>query len=148
MLPNLPSSTAHPGPVPLLAQSCNQLSVFVLQLLEAKASVSRTQALHALQLQEAKAQMNNMVPKKQFEQLQTSLREEQCKAQKLQENLHQQAEQTCRQLARTQVSRELQELSQQCQGGSTSSLEGSCGQSHQRFGQKMLYIKHPPGKCT
>lgn len=51
--------------------------------------------------------MNNMVPKKQFEQLQTSLREEQCKAQQLQENLHWQAEQTCRQMARTQVSREL-----------------------------------------
>ncbi|NWX01458.1 NINL protein, partial [Caloenas nicobarica] len=76
------------------------------QLLEAKASLSRAQALHALQLQQAKAQMNNMVPKKQFEQLQTSLREEQCKAQQLQENLHQQAEQTCRQLARTQEEHE------------------------------------------
>ncbi|XP_064914976.1 ninein-like protein isoform X5 [Columba livia] len=79
-----------------------QLKASQKKLLEAKASLSRTQALHALQLQEAKAQMNNMVPKKQFEQLQTSLREEQCKAQKLQENLHQQAEQMCRQLARTQ----------------------------------------------
>ncbi|XP_065689406.1 uncharacterized protein [Patagioenas fasciata] len=79
-----------------------QLKASQKMLLEAKESLSRTQALHALQLQQAKAQLNNMVPKKQFEQLQTSLREEQCKAQKLQENLHQQAEQTCRQLARTQ----------------------------------------------
>lgn len=68
--------------------------------------------------------MNNMVPKKQFEQLQTSLREEQCKAQQLQENLHRQAEQTCRQLVRTQVSRELWELGQGYQGGGTASLEG------------------------
>lgn len=71
--------------------------------------------------------MNNMVPKKQFEQLQTSLREEQCKAQQLQENLHRQAEQMCRQLVRTQVSRELQEVSQGYRRGSAASLEGSCG---------------------
>lgn len=79
----------------------------MLQLLEAEAGLSLAQTQHALQLQQARAQMNNMVPKKQFEQLQTSLREEQCKAQQLQENLHWQAEQTCRQMARTQVSREL-----------------------------------------
>ncbi|KAM6280765.1 ninein-like protein isoform 2-T3 [Porphyrio hochstetteri] len=72
------------------------------QLLEAKASLSLAQTRHALQLQQAKAQMNDMVPKKQFEQLQISLREEQCKAQQLQEDLHRQAEQTCRQLVRTQ----------------------------------------------
>ncbi|NWH60129.1 NINL protein, partial [Geococcyx californianus] len=72
------------------------------QLLEAKASLSLAQTQHTLQLQQAKAQMNNMVPKEQFEQLQTSLREEQCKAKHLQENLHLQAEQTCRQLVRTQ----------------------------------------------
>ncbi|XP_064914973.1 ninein-like protein isoform X2 [Columba livia] len=95
-----------------------QLKASQKKLLEAKASLSRTQALHALQLQEAKAQMNNMVPKKQFEQLQTSLREEQCKAQKLQENLHQQAEQMCRQLARTQEEHEhlLQAAVEQAEG--------------------------------
>ncbi|XP_065538217.1 ninein-like protein isoform X2 [Lathamus discolor] len=57
-------------------------------------------------LQLVKAQMNNMVPRKHFEELQTSLRAEQCKAQQLQENLHQQAEQTCRQLLRTQEEHE------------------------------------------
>ncbi|NWU73652.1 NINL protein, partial [Pterocles burchelli] len=67
------------------------------QLVEAKASLSVVKTRHALQLQQANAQMNNMVPKKQFEQLQTCLREEQCKAQQLQENL-----QACRQLVRTQ----------------------------------------------
>ncbi|KFQ26265.1 Ninein-like, partial [Merops nubicus] len=51
--------------------------------------------------------LNNVVPKKQFEQLQTSLREEQHKAQQLQESLQQQAEQTCRQLVRAQASRGL-----------------------------------------
>ncbi|NXC13180.1 NINL protein, partial [Corythaeola cristata] len=76
------------------------------QLLEAKASLSLAQTRHALQLQQAKAQIKNMVPKKQFEQLQTTLREEQCKAQQLQENLHRQAEQTCRQLVRTQEEHE------------------------------------------
>ncbi|KAM6433153.1 ninein-like protein isoform 3-T3 [Rhynochetos jubatus] len=79
-----------------------QLKASQEKLLEAKASLSLAQASHALQLQQAKAQMNNMVPKIQFVQLQTSLREEQCKAQQLQENLRQQAEQTCRQLVRTQ----------------------------------------------
>ncbi|KFW05990.1 Ninein-like, partial [Eurypyga helias] len=72
------------------------------QLSEAKESLSLAQTWHALQLQQAKAQMNNMVPKTQFEQLQNSLRGEQRKAQQLQENLHRQAEQTCRQLVRTQ----------------------------------------------
>ncbi|NXY49185.1 NINL protein, partial [Ceuthmochares aereus] len=72
------------------------------QLLEAKASLSLAQTQHALQLQQANDQMNNMVPKKQYEQLQTSLREEQRKAKQLQENLHWQAEQVCRQLVRTQ----------------------------------------------
>ncbi|NXT95608.1 NINL protein, partial [Anhinga rufa] len=76
------------------------------QLLESKASLSLAQTQHALQLQQAKTQMNNMVPKKQFEQLQTILREEQCKAQQVQENLHRQAEQTCRQLVRTQEEHE------------------------------------------
>lgn len=118
----------------------------MLQLLEAKANLSLAQTRHALQLQQAKAQMNNVVPKKQFEQLQTSLREEQCKAQQLQENLHRQAEQTCRQLVRIQVSRELQKLSQGYRGGNTASWEGSCVQSHQRFWWKMLYIKTPHGK--
>ncbi|XP_074673480.1 ninein-like protein isoform X9 [Strix aluco] len=79
-----------------------QLKASQEKLLEAKASLSLAQSWHALQLQQAKAQMNNMVPKKLFEQLQTSLREEQCKAQQLQENLHRQAEQMCRQLVRTQ----------------------------------------------
>ncbi|XP_040453365.1 ninein-like protein isoform X7 [Falco naumanni] len=73
------------------------------KLLEAEGSLSLAQMRHALQLQQAKAQMNNMVPKKQFEQLQTSLREEQCKSQRLQENLRWQAEQTSRQLVRTQL---------------------------------------------
>ncbi|NXI55279.1 NINL protein, partial [Chloroceryle aenea] len=76
------------------------------QLLEAKTSLSQAETQHALQLQQTKTKMNNMVPKKQFEQLQTSLREEQCKAQQLQEKLHQQAEQTCRQLVRTQKEHE------------------------------------------
>ncbi|XP_061845087.1 ninein-like protein isoform X2 [Colius striatus] len=79
-----------------------QLRASQEKLLEAKASLSLAQTRHALQLQQAKAWMNNMVPKKQFEQLQASLREEQCKAQQLQEKLHQQSEQTCRQLVRTQ----------------------------------------------
>ncbi|NXY73886.1 NINL protein, partial [Glareola pratincola] len=88
------------------------------QLLEAKASLSLAQTRHALQLQQAKTQMSNMVPKKQFEQLQNSLREEQCKAQQLQENLHQQAEQTCRQLVRTQEEHErlLQAAVEQTEG--------------------------------
>lgn len=94
----------------------------MLQLLEAKASLSLAQTQHALQLQQAKAQINNMVPKKQFEQLQNTLREEQCKTQQLQESLQQQAEQTCRQLVRTQVSRELQELSQEYCEGNTAGL--------------------------
>ncbi|KFZ66881.1 Ninein-like, partial [Podiceps cristatus] len=72
------------------------------QVLEVKANLSLAKIQHALQLQQAKAQMNNMVPKKQFEQLQNSLREEQRKTQQLQENLHWQAEQACRQLIRTQ----------------------------------------------
>ncbi|NXV83045.1 NINL protein, partial [Atlantisia rogersi] len=88
------------------------------QLLEAKASLSLAQTRHALQLQQAKAQMNNMVPKKQFEQLQISLREEQCKAQQLQQDLHRQAEQTCRQLVRTQEEHEslLQTAVEQAEG--------------------------------
>ncbi|KFP08897.1 Ninein-like, partial [Egretta garzetta] len=88
------------------------------QLLEAEAGLSLAQTQHALQLQQARAQMNNMVPKKQFEQLQTSLREEQCKAQQLQENLHWQAEQTCRQMARTQDEHErlLQAAVEQAEG--------------------------------
>ncbi|NXC39350.1 NINL protein, partial [Penelope pileata] len=88
------------------------------QLLEAKASLSLAQTQHALQLRQAKAQINNMVPKKQFEQLQTSLREEQCRAQRLQENLQQQAEQACRQLARTQEEHErlLQRAVEQAEG--------------------------------
>ncbi|XP_062470338.1 ninein-like protein isoform X2 [Pezoporus occidentalis] len=79
-----------------------QLKASQEKLLEAKASLSLAQTRHALQLQQVKAQMNNMVPRKHFEELQTSLRAEQCKAQQLQENLHRQAEQTCRQLLRTQ----------------------------------------------
>ncbi|KAJ7421846.1 ninein-like protein [Willisornis vidua] len=87
-------------------------------LLEAKASLSLVQTQHALQLQHAKAQMNNMVPKKQFEQLQTTLMEEQCKTQQLQESLHQQAKQTCRQLGRTQKEHEhlLQAAVEQAEG--------------------------------
>ncbi|NXD20782.1 NINL protein, partial [Spelaeornis formosus] len=77
------------------------------QLLEAKASLSLAQAQHALQLQQAKAHINNMVPKKQFEQLQNTLREEQCRTQQLQERLQQQAEHTCRQLVRSQEEHEL-----------------------------------------
>ncbi|XP_061317393.1 ninein-like protein isoform X2 [Pezoporus flaviventris] len=79
-----------------------QLKASQEKLLEAKASLSLAQTRHALQLKQVKAQMNNMVPRKHFEELQTSLRAEQCKAQQLQENLHRQAEQTCRQLLRTQ----------------------------------------------
>ncbi|XP_075352873.1 ninein-like protein isoform X5 [Mycteria americana] len=95
-----------------------QLKALQEKLLEAKASLSLAQSWHALQLQKAKAQMNNMVPKKQFEQLQTSLREEQCKAQQLQENLHRQTEQTCRQLVRTQEEHEhlLQAAVEQAEG--------------------------------
>ncbi|NWW46059.1 NINL protein, partial [Pedionomus torquatus] len=76
------------------------------QLLDAKGSLSLAQTWHALQLQQAKAQMSNMVPKEEFEQLQNSLREEQCKAQQLQENLQRQAEQLRRQLIRTQEEHE------------------------------------------
>ncbi|XP_058275767.1 ninein-like protein isoform X2 [Hirundo rustica] len=83
-----------------------QLQVSQEKLLEAKARLSLAQAQHALQLQQAKAQVNNMVPKKHFEQLQSTLREERCKAQQLQESLQQQAEQTCRQLLRTQEEHE------------------------------------------
>ncbi|KFW75573.1 Ninein-like, partial [Manacus vitellinus] len=88
------------------------------QLLEAKASLSLAQTQHALQLQQAKAQMNNMVSKQQFEQLQTTLREEQCKTQQLQESLHQQAEQTCRQLVSIQAEHEhlLQAAVEQAEG--------------------------------
>ncbi|NWX43881.1 NINL protein, partial [Steatornis caripensis] len=88
------------------------------QLLEAKASLSLAQTLHTLELQQAKAQMNNMVPKEQFVQLQNSLRGEQCKAQQLQQNLHQQAEQTCKQLIRTQEEHEclLQAAVEQAEG--------------------------------
>ncbi|NWS58159.1 NINL protein, partial [Chunga burmeisteri] len=88
------------------------------QLLEAKASLSLAQTQHTLQLQQVKVQMNNMVPKKQFEQLQTSLREEQCKTQQLQENFCRQAEQTCRQLVRTQEEHErlLQAAVEQAEG--------------------------------
>ncbi|XP_074944579.1 ninein-like protein isoform X4 [Phalacrocorax aristotelis] len=95
-----------------------QLKASEEKLLEAKASLSLAQTRHALQLQQAKTQMNNMVPKKQFEQLQNSLREEQCKAQQLQENLHRQAEQTRRQLVRTQEEHEhlLQAAVEQAEG--------------------------------
>ncbi|KAM6082876.1 uncharacterized protein VSU04_003031 isoform 5-T5 [Chlamydotis macqueenii] len=95
-----------------------QLKASQEKLLEAKASLSLAQTHHALQLQQAKAQMNDMVPKKQFEKLQTSLREEQCKAQQLQENLHRQAEQACRQLVRTQEEHEhlLQAAVEQAEG--------------------------------
>nr|XP_009914581.1 PREDICTED: ninein-like protein isoform X3 [Haliaeetus albicilla] len=95
-----------------------QLRASQEKLLEAKANLSLAQTRHALQLQQAKAQMNNVVPKKQFEQLQTSLREEQCKAQQLQENLHRQAEQTCRQLVRIQEEHErlLQAAMEQAEG--------------------------------
>ncbi|XP_052637051.1 ninein-like protein isoform X10 [Harpia harpyja] len=95
-----------------------QLRASQEKLLEAKANLSLAQTRHALQLQQAKARMNNVVPKKQFEQLQTSLREEQCKAQQLQENLHRQAEQTCRQLVRIQEEHErlLQAAVEQAEG--------------------------------
>ncbi|XP_048790718.1 ninein-like protein isoform X3 [Lagopus muta] len=79
-----------------------QLEASQEELFEAKASLSLAQTQHALQLQQAKAQLNNVVPRKQFEQLQASLKEEQCKVQQLQANLQQQAEQACRQLVRTQ----------------------------------------------
>ncbi|XP_071596151.1 ninein-like protein isoform X2 [Heliangelus exortis] len=95
-----------------------QLKASQDKLLEAKASLSLAQTQHALQLQQAKAQMNSMVPKKQFEQVQTSLRKEQCKAQQLQENIHRQAEQMCRQLLRTQEEHEhlLQAAVEQAEG--------------------------------
>ncbi|NWX23594.1 NINL protein, partial [Aegotheles bennettii] len=81
------------------------------QLLEAKASLSLAQTRHALQLQQAKAQLDNMVPKQQLEQLRTSLRGEQCKAQQLQADLHQQ-------LVRTQeeCERLLQVAAEQAEG--------------------------------
>ncbi|NXX48760.1 NINL protein, partial [Tricholaema leucomelas] len=72
------------------------------QLCEARASLSLAQTQHALQLQQAEAWISNMVPNKQFEQLQSSLREEQCKVQHLQEDLTLQVQQTRRQLLRTQ----------------------------------------------
>ncbi|XP_010409343.2 ninein-like protein isoform X3 [Corvus cornix cornix] len=95
-----------------------QLQASQETLLEAKASLSLAQTQHALQLQQAKAQINNMVPKKQFEQLQNTLREEQCKTQQLQESLQQQADQTCRQLLRTQEEHEhlLQAAVEQAEG--------------------------------
>ncbi|KAM4786406.1 ninein-like protein isoform 2-T3 [Cyanocitta cristata] len=95
-----------------------QLQASQEKLLEAKASLSLAQTQHVLQLQQAKAQINNMVPKKQFEQLQNTLREEQCKTQQLQESLQQQAEQTCRQLLRTQEEHEhlLQAAVEQAEG--------------------------------
>ncbi|XP_037989799.1 ninein-like protein isoform X6 [Motacilla alba alba] len=95
-----------------------QLQASQEKLLEAKASLSLAQAQHALQLQQARAQINNMVPKKQFEQLQNTLREEQCKTQQLQESLQLQAEQTCRQLVRTQEEHErlLQAAVEQAEG--------------------------------
>ncbi|XP_032039594.1 ninein-like protein [Aythya fuligula] len=95
-----------------------QLRASQEKLLEAKASLSLAQTRHALQLQQAKAQMNNMVPKKQFEQLQASLREEQSRARWLQENLHRQAEQAHRQLLRTQEEHErlLQAAMEQAEG--------------------------------
>ncbi|XP_021246999.1 ninein-like protein isoform X2 [Numida meleagris] len=95
-----------------------QLVALQEELLEAKASVSLAQTQHALQLQQAKAQLNNVVPRKQFEQLQTSLREEQCRVQQLQAKLQQQAEQACRQLVRTQEEHErlLQAAVEQAEG--------------------------------
>ncbi|XP_064503806.1 ninein-like protein isoform X2 [Pseudopipra pipra] len=95
-----------------------QLKASQEKLLEAKASLSLAQTQHALQLQQAKAQMNNMVSKQQLEQLQTTLREEQCKTQQLQESLHQQAEQTCRQLVSIQAEHEhlLQAAVEQAEG--------------------------------
>ncbi|KAM3675787.1 uncharacterized protein VK521_001334 [Ammospiza maritima maritima] len=95
-----------------------QLQASQEKLLEAKANLSLAQAQHTLQLQQAKAQINNMVPKKQFEQLQNTLREEQCKTQQLQESLQLQAEQTCRQLVRIQEEHEqlLQAAVEQAEG--------------------------------
>ncbi|XP_041892702.1 ninein-like protein isoform X3 [Corvus kubaryi] len=95
-----------------------QLQASQEKLLEAKASLSLAQTQHALQLQQAKAQINNMVPKNQFEQLQNTLREEQCKTQQLQESLQQQADQTCRHLLRTQEEHEhlLQAAAEQAEG--------------------------------
>ncbi|XP_074393048.1 uncharacterized protein LOC106629504 isoform X3 [Zonotrichia albicollis] len=95
-----------------------QLQASQEKLLEAKANLSLAQAQHTLQLQQAKAQINNMVPKKQFEQLQSTLREEQCKTQQLQESLQLQAEQTCRQLVRIQEEQEqlLQAAVEQAEG--------------------------------
>ncbi|XP_031453022.1 ninein-like protein isoform X3 [Phasianus colchicus] len=95
-----------------------QLEASQEELFEAKASLSLAQTQHALQLQQAKAQLNNVVPRKQFEELQASLREEQCKVQQLQANLQQQAEQACRQLVRTQKEHErlLQAAVEQAEG--------------------------------
>nr|XP_032603384.2 ninein-like protein isoform X1 [Taeniopygia guttata]XP_041571411.1 ninein-like protein isoform X1 [Taeniopygia guttata]XP_041571412.1 ninein-like protein isoform X1 [Taeniopygia guttata]XP_041571413.1 ninein-like protein isoform X1 [Taeniopygia guttata]XP_041571414.1 ninein-like protein isoform X1 [Taeniopygia guttata]XP_041571415.1 ninein-like protein isoform X1 [Taeniopygia guttata]XP_041571416.1 ninein-like protein isoform X1 [Taeniopygia guttata]XP_041571417.1 ninein-like protein isof len=95
-----------------------QLQASQEKLLEAKANLSLAQAQHTLQLQQAKAQINNMVPKKQFEQLHNTLREEQCKTQQLQESLQLQAEQACRQLVRTQEEHEqlLQAAVEQAEG--------------------------------
>ncbi|XP_064002346.1 ninein-like protein isoform X2 [Pogoniulus pusillus] len=80
-----------------------QLRASEEKLCEAKASLSLAQTQHALQLQQAEAWISNMVPKKQFELLQSSLREEQCKVQHLQEDLTLQVQQTHRQLLRTQA---------------------------------------------
>ncbi|OXB68352.1 hypothetical protein ASZ78_015292 [Callipepla squamata] len=95
-----------------------QLEASQEELLEAKVSLSVAQTQHALQLQQAKEQLNNVVPRKQFEQLQISLREEQSRVQQLQANLQQQAEQACRQLVRTQEERErlLQAAMEQAEG--------------------------------
>ncbi|KFV16989.1 Ninein-like, partial [Tauraco erythrolophus] len=108
------------------------------QLLEAKASLRLAQTRHALELQQAKAQMKNMVPKEQFEQLQTSLREEQCKVQQLQENVHRQAEQTCRQLIRTQEEHEhlLQAAVEQAEG-----LEHSLRSAKAVLAEKAAHLK-------
>ncbi|XP_067148922.1 ninein-like protein isoform X4 [Apteryx mantelli] len=95
-----------------------QLRASQEKLLEAKASLSLARTRHVLQLQQAKAQMRNMVPKSQFEQVQSSLREEQCEARRLQENLRRQAEQACRQLASTQEEHErlLQAAAERAEG--------------------------------
>ncbi|XP_065587480.1 ninein-like protein [Cyrtonyx montezumae] len=95
-----------------------QLEASQEELLEAKVSLSVAQTQHALQLQQAKEQLNNVVPRNQFEQLQTSLREEQSRVQQLQANLQQQAEQACRQLAKTQEEHErlLQAAMEQAEG--------------------------------
>ncbi|NXR14751.1 NINL protein, partial [Semnornis frantzii] len=95
------------------------------QLCEAKASLSLAQRQHTLQLQQAKAWSSNMVPRKQFEQLQSSLREQQCKVQHLQEDLTLQVQQTRRQLLRTQVNRELQELAVEKAEGLEQSLRSA-----------------------